>query len=110
MIVVTTRARAHQEVPKPYVAVPIDRSTPLGNPFKIGPHGTREKVVELYEFRLEAVIHGALSRPDFRQALTALVELARENGNIALICHCAPEPCHGDVLKRYLDQLIGESL
>jgi hypothetical protein len=108
MIVVTTRARAHQEVPKPYVAVPIDRSTPLGNPFKIRAGRSAEEAVECYEIRMQAVLEGAIVRPEFRQALTALVELAREDGNIALICHCAPEPCHGDVLKRYLDQLVGE--
>lgn len=72
----------------------IDRSTRFGNPFKMKQDGgeyTREGCVEAYRewFREQ------LDDDDFRRAVAAL------RGE-TLGCHCAPEPCHGDVILDYL--------
>lgn len=67
----------------------IDRSTPWGNPYRIGPDGDRGQVIAAYERYLAA-------RPDL---LAALGQLRGKR----LGCHCAPAPCHGDVLARYAD-------
>lgn len=66
--------------------VRIDRRSKWGNPFRIGPDGTRAEVIEKYEAWLQ-------TQPDL---LAALPELQGKR----LGCWCAPEPCHGDVLAR----------
>lgn len=64
----------------------VGRPSPWGNPYEIGPDGNRETVVAKYEAwiaeRPELVEQLALLEPD------------------ALLCHCAPELCHADVLVR----------
>jgi len=56
-----------------------------GNPYKIGRDGTREEVIakfdrHLYDSGLISQIHELRGRD--------------------LVCWCAPDPCHGDVLLR----------
>jgi hypothetical protein len=67
--------------------VRIDRATKWGNPFRIGPDGTRAEVIDRYEQWLR-------NKPEL---LTALGELRGKR----LGCWCAPQSCHGDVLARY---------
>jgi hypothetical protein len=69
----------------------IGRGGPWGNPFRIGPDGTREQVVAEYDRWIE-------SRPDL---LARLGELRGRR----LGCFCAPARCHGDVLARRADAL-----
>ena len=64
--------------------VRIDRRTKWGNPYRIGRDGTREEVIAKYRAYIR-------SRPDL---MAALPELRGKR----LLCHCAPLPCHGDVL------------
>lgn len=62
----------------------IDRATKWGNPFRIGPDGTRAEVIEKYR-------EWIAGQPDL---LAALPELRGKR----LGCWCSPLPCHGDVL------------
>jgi len=62
----------------------IDRTTIWGNPFHIGVDGTRAEVIE--KFRL-----WILDQPD----LLAKLPLLRGRN---LMCWCAPDACHGQVL------------
>lgn len=55
-----------------------------GNPFVIGQHGTRDQVVERY-------------RRWLWEHPTLMGELGELEGQ-DLICWCAPEACHADVL------------
>ncbi len=71
-------------------AVRIDRRTKWGNRFVIGKHGTREEVIERYRRWLWRRI---------REGRVSLEELAALHGK-TLACHCAPLPCHGEVLAR----------
>ena len=70
--------------------VRIDRRTRFGNPYRIGRHGTREQVIALYRAELWRRI---------RESRVSLEELAALHGK-TLACHCAPLPCHGEVLAR----------
>ena len=71
-------------------AVRIDRRTSFGNPYRIGRHGTREQVIALYRTELWRRVRAGEVR---------LEELAALHGK-TLACHCAPLPCHGEVLAR----------
>lgn len=69
-------------------AVYIGRGSKWGNPFKIGPDGSRSEVIFKYEQWLK-------NQPDL---LSSIDELK----NKALVCFCKPSACHGDVLVKVL--------
>lgn len=64
----------------------------FGNPFYLG---TREE--NIMKFR-EYFINKVNSNPHFKE------EVLKLKGK-ALGCFCAPKPCHGDVIKEYLDNV-----
>jgi hypothetical protein len=66
--------------------VSVDRRTEWGNPFELHYDGDRETVIQNY------ADHYLPYKPSL---LSRLHELRGK----ALGCWCAPEPCHGDVLK-----------
>ena len=70
-------------------SIPDDKAMNFkwGNPFKIGPHGTRDDVVRKYEEWIR-------SQPDLVQ------QAKNELKGKVLACWCAPEACHGDVLAK----------
>jgi len=65
----------------------IGRPSKFGNPFVIGQHGDRAQVIKRFEEWL-------LAQPKLVEA--AKQELRGKN----LVCWCAPQACHGDVLMR----------
>lgn len=67
----------------------IGRPSKWGNPFSIGPDGTREMVIEKYREYL------------YKSGLIHDIEELR--GKI-LGCWCKPKPCHGDVLVELLER------
>jgi uncharacterized protein DUF4326 len=72
----------------------VDRTTPWGNPFRIGLDGDRAEVIAKYEAWLRA-----------QPALLArLPELAGK----VLGCWCAPRACHADVLAQLADDIEAE--
>jgi hypothetical protein len=66
----------------------IDRPSALGNPFVIGKDGTRAAVIRKYE--------------------AWLAQQAAQR-DICLVCWCAPEPCHGDIIQRAIEQLLAQA-
>ena len=83
-----TMARVVHLRDAPRDAIRIDRRTAWGNPFRIGPDGTREEVIAKYRDNLWKRIHAG------NIDLDALAALHGKD----LACHCAPLPCHGDAL------------
>lgn len=75
--------RKHHGVPQG--AVYVGRPSRWGNPFHIGPDGDRAEVIAKYRAHL-----------DRNPELKALVREELEGRD--LVCWCAPEPCHADVL------------
>lgn len=71
--------------PPPKDAVYVGRGTRWGNPFKIGRDGDRDKCIRAYRIMVE-------SHAPTVQAIR------RELRGKDLVCWCAPEPCHADVL------------
>jgi len=69
----------------------IGRPSKWGNPFVIGPDGTREDVVKKFEEYL-------MLNPKLMEA--AKQELKGKD----LVCFCAPLSCHGDVLSRIANE------
>jgi hypothetical protein len=69
----------------------IGRWSKWGNPYRIGIHGDRSAVIAKFEAYIRA-----------RPKLMAAVR--KELKGRALVCHCAPLPCHGDVLARIVEE------
>ena len=71
-----------------------------GNPFPVGIYG-REKCIEMYkEYFYKRINNDEV----FREAILGL------QGK-KLGCFCSPLPCHGQIIKEYLDaqeQILGE--
>jgi hypothetical protein len=68
----------------------VGRPSKWGNPFKIGVHGDRERVIAKYREWL-------LKQPHLMAALPEL------RGKI-LACWCAPASCHADVLSELANE------
>lgn len=77
----------------PADAIYIGRGSYYGNPFEIGVHGNREKVLALYEQYLD-------KNPRIMEK--AKRELSGKN----LLCYCKPLPCHGDILIRRINEKV----
>lgn len=69
------------------------QSSEFANPFKIGKDGTRDEVLAKYE----KYITEKLEKDNFFQQ--RLVRLKGKN----LGCWCHPEPCHGDILLKLIE-------
>lgn len=75
--------------PHPPRAVLVDRTTPFGNPFRIGRDGGRREVIDKYErwiFQPE--------QKNLRKRM--ILELRGKD----LICWCAPQECHADIILK----------
>ena len=79
----------------------IGRPSVLGNPFSVEQYG-RERCIELYRGWLKAEY---AKRGAVYAEIQRLVALAMQ-GDLVLVCWCAPEPCHGDIVKRVVEHLV----
>jgi len=41
---------------------------------------------------------------DFQDRVSGLLSVHKTFGSLSLVCWCKPNPCHGDVIKGYLDK------
>ena len=78
----------------------VDRSSCLGNPFKIGKDGNREQVIAKYEEYFAERVQDKNSA--FVKELRRIYQLAKSR-DILLGCWCYPEHCHADVIKDFID-------
>ena len=81
----------------------VGRPSELGNPFRIGQHGTREEVIERY--------HTWLIRDpranNARKELVRLSELDKAGTKIEIECWCSPMSCHAEIIKEFIIKLRG---
>lgn len=78
----------------------IGRGSPLGNPFVIDTHGTRQQVIAKYAIWLKEQIDK--KNPVVLDELNRLGNKAIDDKGLALQCFCYPKPCHGEVIKEKL--------
>jgi len=77
----------------------VGRPTALGNPFRIGRDGSRAEVVEKYR---EWLCEGLRGDNPCTAMFADLFDQVSETGELTLICWCAPEECHADVIREFL--------
>lgn len=73
----------------------------LGNPFPV-PQFSREEALERFQ---DWLTHQLQSDTPQRREIERLTELARA-GDLVLLCWCAPEPCHADVIKAEIERRL----
>ena len=87
----------------------VGRPTPLGNPFRIGPDGSRAEVIQLYTDwfyeQLDAVLTADYRSAAVKHQLRVIQKVHRLKGEVCLLCWCAPKLCHANVVAEYLTWL-----
>lgn len=85
-------------------AIYIGRGSVFGNPWPISAAATRDEVCDKYE----DYFHQRLKEDnDFVESVEALVEHVRLSSSpVVLGCFCAPKRCHGETIKRYVEQQL----
>lgn len=82
----------------------IGRGSVLGNPFFMHSEEDRNKVCDDYEkYFIERY---KAKDSELLDELSRLVETAFEQGYIKLGCFCAPRRCHGDTIKKFLNNVL----
>ena len=97
----------YKHTPTPY-DIYIGRGSPLGNPYShmdntkaIHKVATREEAVEKYAEWLE---RARMNNPLINKYLDKIAKMARDN-EVCLVCYCKPQSCHGDVIKKLIDEI-----
>ena len=81
----------------------VGRPSVLGNPFAIGRDGTREEVIRKYRAWLWNEISYTANPTPARVELDRLAEKLINDGELTLVCWCAPKPCHADVIASAIE-------
>jgi len=81
----------------------IGRGSPLGNPFPISGTNTRDVVCDKYMRWFTVQV--SEKNPVVMAELARLEALARA-GDLVLGCFCSPQRCHGDTIRRYLNDRL----
>ena len=72
----------------------IGRPGPWGNRHIIGRDGNRDEVCDLFETEFLSKVE---EDADYR------AKVLKELKDKVLMCHCAPERCHGDIIAEWCD-------
>jgi hypothetical protein len=79
------------------------RGSPLGNPYRLGERDDRAAVIEMYRQWLTEQL--SWSAAPATVEIERLTDLARD-GDLVLLCWCAPQSCHGDVIKAIIEERL----
>lgn len=77
--------------------VSIMRPNILGNLHPVTPRLPRAEAIRLFDKDLADAMKSDTPQ---RREIERLAGLVARGGNVALLCCCTPQPCHGDVVKR----------
>lgn len=91
----------------------IGRPGPYGNPYRIGKDGDRGACIELFKRYLKIISNSSIRHPNSNLLLrleTEMREMIEDEKihHFKLGCWCAPEPCHGDILKQILEERLNK--
>lgn len=86
------------------ITIKVDRSSPLGNPFKMGnDESLRDLVCNNYERYFDNTVR--VRHTIFTNEVDRIVELAKTN-DITLLCWCYPKRCHAETIKRHIEDCL----
>lgn len=75
----------------------------LGNPFKLNPNETRGSTLQKFK---QWAWKEYNTNKTYKDKLDTIAERIINGENIELVCFCKPNPCHGDILKDFIEWII----
>ena len=78
----------------------------LGNPFTVKEYG-RDKCIAFYKDWLRDEWRNG---GKVKEELIRLAKLYKKEGELILVCYCAPLACHGDVLAEAIQAIVDKGL
>jgi len=87
-----------------YQDIYIGRPSALGNPFAMKSESDRPKVIEQYRQWLWQQIQ---LKGEVYKELIKIAMLVASGKKVRLVCFCSPKPCHGDIIIKAVEWLIG---
>jgi hypothetical protein len=87
----------------------IGRPSPLGNPFPLRRESERDEVIDKYAKWLNQKLTEKTNNAQKKEIVRLYKKLVA-NGELNLVCWCAPKKCHGDVIKNVLVGLLKRNL
>jgi hypothetical protein len=88
---------------KNFIYIPIHRPYPLGNPFIMRKDDERGAVIERYRNSFDQLYS---TNKNFEKAVNEIIIYLLKGDNVALECYCVPKPCHGNVIKEKILEII----
>ncbi len=88
------------------VIVEISRPNILGNPYRESASCSRQQCIELYERLLTTAMKQPMGSSDIKDEIIRITRLLKAGKRVALRCWCAPLPCHGDVIKKMIEDVF----
>ena len=89
-------------------AVYVGRPTTLGNPWTL-PKG-EDPGATLAKYKHWLNLQWKTKNPKVVHALKALAIMYRDNGELTLMCWCAPNPCHADIIAEAVKAIVDNDL
>ena len=96
----------------------IGRGSPLGNPFTSRPVTTtsakiqadsREDSINRYRKYIYGILQSDSSEMyTIGKGLNEIISKLDKHGYVNLVCFCKPKDCHGDVIKKIIEDLYYE--
>lgn len=92
----------------------IGRGSVMGNPFhsKESNHPqalckveTTEEAIEGYKKHFD---HSYLNNAAIHKFVRELINRELDGLDTNLVCYCAPDPCHGNFIKKFVDDAVNE--
>ena len=105
MQITVVNLRTHKKTGDPWEVL-IDRRTVLGNPYPL-PKYSREESISLYQDRLVEVMSSMNQTPEILviwNEMNRINALLEGHSKLVLMCWCKPLACHGDVIKKVLEE------
>jgi hypothetical protein len=96
----------------------IGRPCALGNPYSHVPSkyakqktSSRQEALDAFEKYIDSIYlnlnsEEQIEEVEYRLALQKLKNFFLEKGRVNLVCWCAPQPCHGDIIKKWLIEQV----
>lgn len=103
--------KTHKPTPDDFY---IGRGSVMGNPYycKDSNHpqalykvDTMEEAIGEYCKYLE---HSYSNNASFNKVVKELIDYELNNKDINLVCYCAPNRCHGDVIKKFVEDAANQ--
>lgn len=96
--------RNHEQLKLGVPIIRVDRTSAIGNPFKMNSENERDKVCDEYEAYFNKKV---TEKTDitFMNELRTIYKLAKE-GDVYLACWCAPKRCHAETIKKFIEKYL----